>query len=313
MNFQLSRMRQHWSTRTSLRLRGSRRERVAGSALYVVGVIGPLTSLCLQAETRLVAAWTIGSLVFIAQGTTLLFTVPVYWHTAQKWLQNRLPAWLSVLLLLALGLFIVLPGADGQGNDLRFVAVPLAVVLRATASLTEPEPTTVRESQVLWRLRRAALIHAGFMPVFAFGVMAIVASVEHARGQQVPFTWPAAVIVAAAAFIFKVHQRMRKVCTQIAGRVAQVQTALGSLGTSTAVPTVRNAITELEAALRTPVQTGYHMWGTPIVPAAIRQQLIDWLDKRLEDHQPVSDSSDSEYQALNILRTVCSRWTDVAA
>lgn len=309
----LSTWRQSWLTRTSLRARGSTRERVAGAVLYAAAIMGPLSTLSTHADGRLIITWGIGSLVFVAQGTMLLFTVPSWWRVAADWLHNQASAWIYVCLLVILGFCIVLAGAVGQRDNMGFLAFGLALAMRSAASLTEPNSTSIGERQVLWRLRRAALIHAGFMPVFAFGILVIVASIEHADGQQVPFTWPAGVTVATAAFIFKVHQRMRKVCTLTADRVAQVQTALASLGTTSSGPAAQKAIKDLEVALRTPVQTGYHLWGTPIVTADARQRLIDWLNKQVEDQQPVPDSSDAKYQDLITIASVCSRWTDVAA
>ncbi|MDH6139866.1 hypothetical protein P3T35_001866 [Kitasatospora sp. GP30] len=253
------------------------------------------------------------SAIFLAQGTMLLLTVPAWWSTALEWLRDRVPAWAYIAFVLAVGLSIVVAGAEGESYNMGTLAFGLALAMRSGASLTEPNVTAVEERQLLWRLRRAALIHAGFMPVFAFGVMVIVASIEHSGGQRVPFAWPAGVIVATTAFIFKVHQRVRKVCTLIADRVAQTQTALAVLETPASVASARKVIKDLDAALRTPVQTGYHLWGTPVVSQVGREQLIDWLNKRVSDQQPVLDSNDAEYQSLVTIADVCRRWTDIAA
>ncbi|WP_370093117.1 hypothetical protein [Streptacidiphilus sp. MAP12-20] len=305
--------RMKWAGRSSFRLRGTRRERTAGTALYFVSVAGPLSAIYSHGEPLLRVMDCIGSVIFVAQGTVLLFTVPAWWTATTRRLNDRLPGWVYIAFILAVGVCLILTGAAGQRYYAGTLAFGLALTMRSAASLTEPNMTVVTERQLLWRLRRAGLIHAGFMPVFAFGVMVITGAIVHATGQHVPFTWPAGVIVATAAFIFKVHQRMRKVCTLTVDRVTQVQATLAALDSPASVPAARKAVKDLEAALRTPVQTGYHLWGTPVVPAGLREGIIEWLDKRLTDQQPVPDSQDVEYQSLVTIASVCRRWVDIAA
>ncbi|WP_277438036.1 hypothetical protein [Streptomyces sp. SPB162] len=225
---------------------------------------------------------------------------------------NRAAVGMFLALCIAFGAFAIQEGVAGDNVSMGASAMLLALTSRTMASMAEPTVAFMDKKTLHWRIQRATWIHSSFMVIFSFGTLVTLSSILKSTHSAMPISVPVATVIATAAFVFKVHQRVRRTCTLLVQRIGRVQRLTAGLGVGTADrDDMQEAILDLELALRTPLQTGHRTWGTPVVPLETRHALLGWLHKKSSEPGVPALSTDEEAVALEAIRAVCIQWADV--
>ncbi|MFC1443068.1 hypothetical protein ABUW04_32995 [Streptacidiphilus sp. N1-10] len=293
-----------WNSRAAFRPRGSAVERFQGKALLGFALLFVVALLVLPSKRAVIVFGGTGVALFVVQGTALLFTVPRWWDRCANWLHNRAPKWAYLLLIVSFGCALVLSLLAEERTDAGFLAISLAVAARTASSLMEPQSYALDDHPYAGRIRRALIVHSGFMLLFAFGA----ALALRAALTTVPISVYLTLGFSAAAFFFNVQLRVRRICKEVCKHTQGVLNGLAYLNGDATAQTFTDAITALDWALETPVETFSQVWGKPIVPFEIRVQLVAWLKQRVLEGTPVRDSADPEYRALLEVVAACRRW-----
>ena len=293
-----------WSVRSWFRLRDSRVDRIQGIVFYAFALLAPLLLSVVPPTPPLIAFAAVGIPPFAILGTALLFRVPAQWERVAGWLHNWAPKWVYTVGVLVAGSFVVW-SVDMRRTNAGLLAVCLALGVRTAASLTEPLEYALGERPYAGRIRRAALIHSGFMVFFAFGAAITLGSAVRAIGQAAPVGVYVSVAISTAAYFFKVQQKIRRTCVRTQDRIGD---ALRELAYLDSPKNLDAAIRVLDRTLAAPVETSFRLWGKPVAPPETRVKVIDWLDKRAAEGVAVRDSTDPEFQALLAIAEACSRW-----
>lgn len=307
------RLQQTWSRRRFFRRHGSSRERRLGVFVYGVAIVLPVILASVDGFSATSPVFFVATPVFAWQATALLFVVPPWWNTVLAWIINRAAVGMFLAFCMALGAITIQRGVAGDNASMGASAMLLAITSRTMASMAEPTVAFMDKKTLHWRIQRATWIHSSFMVIFSFGTLVTLGSIVKSMHSTVPISVPVATSIATAAFVFKVHQRVRRTCTLLVQRIGRVQRLTADLGAGTADhDDIQEAILDLELALRTPLQTGHRTWGTPVVPPETRRALLGWLHKKSSEPGVPALSTDEEAAALEAIRAVCIQWADVA-
>ncbi|MEV5237912.1 hypothetical protein AB0K89_02070 [Streptomyces cinnamoneus] len=252
-----------------------------------------------------------------------LLLLSSYW-VAAPWFIARSETWHRVITfvpmvayVVAIGL-VVLAGV-GFWPD-RPVVAGLAWVMVWCFHLCGGvrEPTSFAYERLRGRLTWAAALQVNAMCYGTVGAVCLIRTLP-VPGRYAPalFATCLSVVVGLVVSSAKVFARVRKLATELDARAQKLERCLTRLSRGPAAErrqlrdAAEDAWDDLHRTLRNKVETGFHLYGTFVIPAETRRALEVLVTEAIAN--PGASAYQDAMARLNVLRTACAPKIDTVA
>lgn len=271
-----------------------------------------------------VALGTTSLTLFRCSAAVSALLLPGSYWIVKPWFVARSETWHRVITfvpmtgyVVAVGLVVVAAASFLPG---RPVVAGLALVMIWCFHIGGGvrEPTSFAYERLRGRLTWTAALQVSAMCCGTVGVVCLI-RVLPIPGRYTPgvFTTCLSVVIGLVVASAKVFARVRKLATELDSRAQKLERSLGRLLRGAVADrrqlrdAAEDAWDELNRTLRNKVETGFHQYGTFVIPAETRRSLEALVTEAINN--PGAPPYRDAVAQLNLLRSACRAKIDTLA